>query len=147
MKNIKKSKQIILLSIFILGIILVITGVILNKEKDKKSFDKNKEETENKEDLLGLDRLEAQKKVISQIENYIKEIPNLEEFLKENNKDSLTLNELKKKFKIDISAIEKSEYNCNLDETIIDFSNGFDDYKILISCDAFLLNQEWLWNS
>ncbi len=142
MKNIKKSKQIILLSIFILGIILVITGVILNKEKDKKSFDKNKEETENKEDLLGLDRLEAQKKVISQIENYIKEIPNLEEFLKENNKDSLTLNELKKKFKIDISAIEKSEYNCNLDETIIDFSNGFDDYKILISCDAFLLNQE-----
>ena len=142
MKNIKKSKQIILLSIFILGIILVITGVILNKEKDKKSFDKNKEETVNKEDLLGLDRLEAQKKVISQIENYIKEIPNLEEFLKENNKDSLTLNELKKKFKIDISAIEKSEYNCNLDETIIDFSNGFDDYKILISCDAFLLNQE-----
>ena len=142
MKNIKKSKQIILLSVFILGIILVITGVILNKEKDKKSFDKNKEETETKEDLLGLDRLEAQKKVISQIENYIKEIPNLEEFLKENNKDSLTLNELKKKFKIDISAIEKSAYNCNLDETIIDFSNGFDDYKILISCDAFLLNQE-----
>ena len=147
MKNIKKSKIIIIILLFISGIFLTTAGIILNLEveknkpieNDKEESNKENEDNQEKDDLLGLDRLESQKKVTSTIEGYIKQIPNLEEYLKEHDKTSLTIKEMKEDLHIDTTEIEKSEYGCNIEETIVDFKDGIDKYKILISCDIFLL--------
>ena len=138
----KNKKKIIFISLFILGIVLIIIGVIINHSMKKNPIIENpneEKEPDDDENLLGMERLESQKRVTALIEGYIKQIPNLEEYLQEHDKTSLTLKEVKEDLGIDTTEIEKLEYGCNLDGTMIDFQNGINDYKILIACDIFLL--------
>ena len=134
MKKIKKTWIIVTISIFALGIILAVTGIVITFLISNPKPIENQEEKEP-DNLLGIDRLESQQKVTSAIDNYIKQIPNLEEYLKEHDKTSLTIKEMKDDLHIDTSEIEKLEYGCNLEGTLVDFQDGIDNYKILISCD------------
>lgn len=136
--NKKIIKKVIILGsiILIIGIILVTIGLLINNHEQKTKPIDNPSNLDG--NILGEERANIETISIDLIEKYMKKIPNLEEYAKENNKTSFSISDLKSIFNIDISEFEKLEYNCNPDSTIISYTDDYNDYYITLYCEVLL---------
>ena len=137
-KNNKKIILIILITI-ILGTTLGVLYIKLHNNEKIKGTDINTEQLAT--ELLGEKRLKEQQKMYEIIDKYIKDNSKLKDYVINNNITSLSIKNLKDIIKIDISEFENSKYKCNSEYTTIDFTAGFENYTISLSCDAFLLSK------
>lgn len=136
----KKSKFIYIIPIIIILIVGLVCLVIYfndsNLDNDNKG---NSGEVSNKNTMTGKERVNGQSEVIDILNNYVKSIPNLYEYAQENNLTSISVNELNKLFKVNISAFKQLPYNCSLDKTTINFKTNYEEYYISLDCEAFYL--------
>ena len=138
-KKINKKLVLMILIIIILGATIGIVYIKLHNNEKIKESDINTQNLAT--GLLGEKRLEEQKKIYNIIDKYIKDNSKVKDYVTENNLTNLSIKDLKDIMKIDISEFENSKYKCNSEYTTIDFTEGFENYTISLSCDAFLLSK------
>ena len=145
-KNLKKvKKNLKLIIIVIIAIILVTTTGLIIYSKVQKENKESLDNTPNGVELLGTEllgeqRLEEQQKVYDIIDKYI-DNQKVKDYVNSNNVTNISLKDIKEKIGIDTTEFENLIYDCSLEYTTIDFTNGIDNYTVSLSCDAFLLSK------
>ena len=131
----KSKKMILIITILILGILLIIFSFVLNKPSIK---DNDKDKNKDIPKLSVKEQYYAEEEVTKLIEDYIKKITSLQQYIELSDKKTFSIKELKNTFGIDISSFENLKYGCDADSTIADFSEGYDKYTLSIVCKAFM---------
>ena len=151
MKTIKKKNEIkkfnkkiiLIILIFLIIIILGTTlGIVYIKFHNNEKIIETEIDTEQlATELLGEQRLKEQQKIYEIVDKYIKDNDKVKDYVINNNITCLSIKDLQEIMEIDITEFKESKYKCNSEYTTIDFTEGFENYKILLSCDAFLLSK------
>ena len=130
-QKLPKTKLILIIVVFILGIIFIILGFTLN------SSNKNSNSTKPNQELLGEERLDMEEEIINIIEKYLNNEA-IKTYLEKKGNKRISMEEIKEELKIDISEFEQSKYGCNNAFTIIDFNDDYSDHTISLTCDILL---------